>query len=95
MDVQHAETDGEGAFFVEQDGQPAALMVYTRQGPQRITIEHTEVADSLRGTGAGKHLLHALVAWAREGAIRVTPRCPFARAQFDKDPALRDVLASA
>ena len=93
MEVQHEERDDEGAFFIEKDGARAGVMTYTRQGPHRITIEHTEVADSLRGTGAGKVLLGALVAWAREGGIEVTAKCPFARAQFEKDASLRDVLA--
>jgi predicted GNAT family acetyltransferase len=35
------------------------------------------------------------VAFAREKNLKVIPLCPFAKAQFDKDASLRDVLREA
>ena len=32
------------------------------------------------------------MAWARETKTKVVALCPFAKAQFDKDPSIRDVL---
>ena len=55
-------------------------------------IDHTDVDDSLRGEGVGRQLLNALVDWARSTGTKVLPLCPFAKAQFDKDPAIQDVL---
>ena len=91
MIVSH---DGAGEFFIEQDGVRVARMTYTHTGPRAITIDHTEVGDVLRGKGAGKVLVAAAVAWARAEGIAITPVCPFARAAFDKDPSLGDVLAA-
>jgi uncharacterized protein len=94
QDVQHADGGARGSFFIEKDGAHVGEMTYTRTGEHHITIDHTEVGDALRGTGAGKKMVHAAVAWARANDLTITPRCPFARAMFEKDPSLQDVLAA-
>jgi predicted GNAT family acetyltransferase len=38
-------------------------------------------------------LLDALVRWARATNTKVIALCPYAKAQFDKDTSIRDVLA--
>ena len=48
--------------------------------------------ESLKGQGAGRQLLDALVAWVRSTDTKVIALCPFAKSQFDKDPSIRDVL---
>ena len=92
MDVQHEQHPDHGAFYVELDGARAGEMTYRRAG-DTITILHTEVSDRLRGQGAGRQLLDALVGWVREAHAKVVPVCPFAKATFEKTPALQDVLA--
>ena len=95
---QHEEANAKGAFYIDPPGRPAqasehlAEMTYSRTNASMIIIDHTHVDDSLRGEGVGRHLLDALVAWARETGTKVLPLCPFAKAQFDKDASIRDVL---
>ena len=60
-----------------------------------IIIDHTEVDAALSGTGAGKQLVAAAVAWARAEHRRIMPLCPFAKSVFDKTPEFADVLDSA
>ncbi len=91
--VAHSEADHRGAFFVERDGQRLAEMTYSRADASLIIVDHTEVHDALRGLGVARKLLDALVAWARETKTRVMATCPYALAQFEKDPTIRDVLA--
>jgi len=67
-------------------------MTYTVAG-SRVIIDHTEVSDLLRGTGAGRRLVEASVQWARSEGVKLMPLCPFARSVFDKTPEFRDVLA--
>jgi predicted GNAT family acetyltransferase len=67
-------------------------MTYTVAG-SRVIIDHTQVDDALRGTGAGAKLVAAAVEWARAEQVRLMPLCPFARSVFDKTPAYKDVLA--
>lgn len=90
--IQHQETDHRGAFFVERDGKRLAEMTYSRANATLIIIDHTEVDESLKGQGAGRQLLDALVQWARETHTKVMATCPFALAQFRKDASIRDVL---
>jgi len=92
--VQHDEAGRRGAFFLEKDGAGLAEMTYTRSNAARILIDHTEVSDVLRGQGAGRKLLDALVGWARQMQKKVVPVCPYAKAQFEKDASLRDVLSA-
>jgi len=90
--VRQRERDAKGAFYVERDGQRIAEMTYSRTNATIIIVDHTEVDASLSGEGVGRKLLGALVEWARATHTKVIPLCPFAKAQFDKDPSLRDVL---
>jgi uncharacterized protein len=90
--IAHEEQGHRGAFYIERDGKRLAGLTYTVAG-SKIILDHTEVADALRGTGAGRQLVAAAVEWARAGDRRLLPLCPFARSVFDKSPELRDVLA--
>lgn len=91
--VEHAEDQGRGAFFVEREGARLAEMTYVRAGDALVIIDHTQVHEALRGLGVARQLLDAAVAWARATGTRVRATCPYASAQFQKDPSIRDVLA--
>ena len=91
--VEHREHDGKGAFFVMRDGTQLAEMTYEREAADRVNIDHTLVDEKLRGLGVARKLLDAAVAWARETKTKVIATCPYARAQFEKDASIRDVLA--
>lgn len=91
--IEHERKEHRGAFFIAKDGQRLAEMTYTVAG-SRVIIDHTEVDDALRGTGAGRKLVAAAVEWARAENRRLLPLCPFARSVFDKTPEFRDVRAT-
>lgn len=93
VEIEHEEADGRGAFFVARQGVRLAEMTYSRTGPDHVIIDHTEVHDALRGLGVARRLLDTAVAWARETKTKVSATCPYAHAQFEKDPSIRDVLA--
>jgi predicted GNAT family acetyltransferase len=57
------------------------------------SIDHTEVDESLRGQGIARKLTLAAVDWARKSGVKLVPICPFAKAVFDRDPSIHDVLA--
>lgn len=86
MEIQHRQSDGRGEFFIEVDGERLAMMTYSVAGEERIIIDHTEVGDRLRGTGAGKKLVAAAAAHARTKGISILPLCPFAKAVMEKNP---------
>jgi predicted GNAT family acetyltransferase len=89
--IQHEESAGRGAFFVEREGIRLAEMTYSRVDASKVIVDHTEVHDSLRGLGLARKLLDELVAWARASQTRVLATCPYALAQFQKDASIRDV----
>jgi predicted GNAT family acetyltransferase len=95
IDIAHTEADNCGAFFVERDGARIAEMRYARTGEDAVNIEHTRVDEQLRGLGVARRLLDAVVAWARETHTRVSATCPYARAQFERDASIRDVLVAS
>ncbi|MFT3707998.1 MAG: GNAT family N-acetyltransferase [Archangium sp.] len=94
LQVQHEVKGHRSAFFLEKDGERVATMTMSRVNDHTTMIDHTEVSDTLRGQGAGRELLDAAVAWARGNNQKFIPVCPFAKAQFDKDATIRDILAS-
>lgn len=90
--IRHEEKDHRGAFFYERDGKRLAEMTYSRGNPTLVIIDHTEVSKELAGQGMGRKLLDRAVGWARETGTKVMATCPYALAQFAKDPSIRDVL---
>jgi uncharacterized protein len=89
--VRHVPAGHKGAFVIERDGRRLAEMTYSMAG-QKMIIDHTQVDDALRGTGAGRRLVMAAVERARAEKQTILPLCPFAKSVFDKTPELRDVL---
>ena len=59
MKVQQEDNDKKGEFYIEIEGNRAALMTYTWAGKDKLIIDHTEVGDALRGKGAGYKLVAA------------------------------------
>ena len=93
MKIQRDEHGKKGAFYIEQDGDWIAEMTYVRTGENEITIDHTEVDESLRGEGIGEDLVAEGVKFARENNLRVIATCPFTRKVINETPAYHDVLA--
>lgn len=90
--IEHAEEGGRGAFYVARQGIRLAEMTYSRVDPKLVIIDHTEVNEALQGMGVARKLLDFAVAWARETGTQIIATCPYAKAQFDKDASIRDVL---
>ncbi|MFM9837567.1 MAG: GNAT family N-acetyltransferase [Cyclobacteriaceae bacterium] len=91
MDIKQIEHGSKGGFVIEKDNERLAEMTYSKAGDKLIIIDHTEVSDKLRGTGAGKQLMMKAVEYARNNHIKILPLCPFARSVFDKTPEIADV----
>ena len=90
--VHIEEADQKGRAYIGSKENVIAEMTFSKAGNSMMIIDHTEVDESLRGKGAGRKMLDALVKLARERKINILPLCPYAKSVFDKDPAIRDVL---
>lgn len=78
MEILHQHENGRGRWYLASDGEILGEMTYYENNAQTITIDHTEVSEKLKGTGSGKKLVDAAVAYARENQIRIHATCPFA-----------------
>jgi uncharacterized protein len=92
MEIKLEQSGSKGSFYIEEQGKRLAEMTFSKAGDKRIIIDHTEVSDALRGTGAGKQLVSAAVDHARKNGLKILPLCPFAKSVFDKVSAFSDVL---
>lgn len=90
--ITHSETDTKGEFVLIRDGKQAGKMTYSKMGNSKIIIDHTEVDEPYKNTGAGRELVEYGVEWARKNSVKVLPLCPFAKNLIDRDPDLQDVL---
>ncbi len=90
--ILHVPSGQRGAFVLERAGRRLAELTYTVAG-SRVILDHTQVDDALRGSGAGAKLVAAAVQWARAEHRKLMPLCPFARSVFDKTPGYADVRA--
>ena len=89
--VHHTESGSKGRFSVEEEGRLLGELTYSRAGEALVILDHTAVAPHARGSGAGRTLVDAAVAWARETGAKLMPLCPYARSVFEKDPSIADV----
>ena len=90
--VENEEEETKGTYFILVSGEKISEMTYSIAGTDRIIIDHTEVSDDYRGSGAGEEMVRKAVEDARTKSISIVPLCPFARSVFNKNEELRDVL---
>ncbi len=94
MIIHHTQRGSKGVFYVGDDESPIAELVYTKPAFDKIILEHTEVAEELKGQNVGYQLVEAAVEYARQHSMKILPLCPFANAVFKKKPEYADVLMS-
>ena len=92
IEVKQNNDEKHGSFEAFIDGNHAGLMTYTWAGEDRFIIDHTEVEEAYNGKGVGKEMLLTAVNFARDKGKKIIPLCPFAKASFQKDDSLKDVL---
>jgi predicted GNAT family acetyltransferase len=93
MNIQQEDNKLRGSFFIENDGNRVAELAYTWRGDSVISIDHTEVDESLEGQGVGSALVQDVVTFARETGIKLILYCPFAKVFFERHKNYSDVLA--
>ncbi len=91
MQIQHDEHGQKGAFFIDEDGEWIAELTYVKSNGI-MTIDHTEIAEKLRGEGIGQDMVKAAVEHARANALKVNATCPYAKKIIDETPEFKDIL---
>ncbi|SPH24676.1 hypothetical protein DEA8626_03712 [Defluviimonas aquaemixtae] len=80
-----------GRYVLVQSGEEAEL-TFSIVSPTKIIADHTGVPDALRGTGAGRQLVEALVADARSRGFTIIALCPFVKSLAARHPEWQDVF---
>jgi uncharacterized protein len=86
------EGDGAGQLILSRDGARLGTLDFRQSPSGPIYIDFVEVLPSKRGTGLGKRLVEAAVAWARGSQRKIVPICSYSRLVIERDQGLRDVL---
>lgn len=92
-EIIHHNNEKSGDFEALFDGVHAGLMTYTWAGNDKFIIDHTEVEQAFGGKGIAKDMVFAAVAFARKHQFKIIPLCPFAKATFQRNSDIQDVLA--
>ena len=79
-----------GRFEIERDG-AIAYLEYALGG-RVLELIHTEVPESMRGTGVASELAESALQWAREHEIKVDVICPFVAGYLAKHPEYSALL---
>ncbi|MDR2282766.1 MAG: N-acetyltransferase [Sphingobacterium sp.] len=93
MLIKKEETGSKGAFVAYEENKKIGEMSYSIAGTDKIIVDHTEVDPEQKGKSIGKILLQKVVEHARDNNLKIIPLCPFAKAMFEKNVDIRDVLA--
>jgi predicted GNAT family acetyltransferase len=93
MEIKNETTEDSGSFYINENQERVAELVYSMKDQNKMAIEHTQVDPSLRGKDVGRALVDAAVAYAREHKIKIIPQCSFARAILKKHTEYQDILA--
>lgn len=92
MTIENNDNGVTGIMHAMDDGKVAGKMTYSWAGDDRIIIDHTEVETAYRGKDVGKAMVRAVAEHARSKGVKVVPVCRFAKAIFQKEQELSDVL---
>jgi len=92
LSLEREDNGHSGRFVIYENNEFAGEMIYTWSGKNIMIINHTGVEEAFGGKGFGKKLLMEVVKYARENDLKILPYCPFAKAEFDKNPDIQDVL---
>ncbi len=79
-----------GYFQLERDGHTATLQ-YTVAG-HVLALVHTEIPESMRGSGVASTLAKAGFDYAREHHMKVDVVCPFVAAFLESHPEYSDLV---
>ena len=81
-----------GRFELEHDGQVAYLQ-YTITG-HVLELLHSEIPDSMRGSGVASTLSKTALDWARQNNMKVDVVCPFVAGFLRTHPEYSDLVLS-
>lgn len=86
IDIKHEHDDKKGLFIARSESENIAEMAYHTESSSIMSITHTEVKESERGSKIGVQLLDCAVEYARKNDLKINPICKFVKVMFRKYP---------
>ncbi|MFD2615364.1 GNAT family N-acetyltransferase [Paenibacillus gansuensis] len=83
--------DSNTFYLGEPDHKEAEIHYVRREG--KLIVDHTFVAESLRGRKIGDALVRRMVEFAREEQAVLVPLCPFAKKVIERTPEYQDIAS--
>lgn len=84
--------EAENSFILKDDNNnQVGEVTYSRAGEKLLIIDHTGVNDDHRGQGLAEQLVLKVVEKAKNEGLKIMPLCPFAKLEFERKEAYREV----
>ncbi|WP_231565549.1 GNAT family N-acetyltransferase [Psychroserpens sp. Hel_I_66] len=93
MEVKHKQLDGEGKFFLEENGKEIGEMTYIVVDDHTIDINHTLIDKSYRGKDLGLKLIEKSAQFMRTNNLKAIPSCPYVDKVFSENSKYNDLRA--
>ncbi|GAA0441471.1 GNAT family N-acetyltransferase [Lentibacillus halophilus] len=85
---------GDGKFYIGDNEQnPTAEITFKPIGDDKLDVDHTYVAEELRGEGIAGKLTEKMVSHARDEGKTIKPTCPYVADKMEQTPEYQDMLA--
>ncbi|PBQ31323.1 GNAT family N-acetyltransferase [Sphingobacteriaceae bacterium] len=92
MEVKHDKRENSGIFYVENNGERIANLLYIFKDETVFSIEHTVVNPENEGKGIARKLVEAAVDFARKNNYKIIPACPYAKKVLEGSELYKDIL---
>ena len=89
--VDITDNESDRRYEARLDGELAGIVEYGRVEGRMVAL-HTEVLPAYEGRGIASALVRRVLADARRDGIKITPRCPFFVAHFERHPEDADLI---
>ncbi len=91
MKIEHESREDNGRFYIKENNENLAEIIYSKPDTNILLITHTEVDPSMEGKGIGKQLVAAAVEYARKNSFTIKATCPFAKKILERTKEYADV----
>ena len=83
--IYREDTETKGRYVATFDGvEGEGELTFSKASEKLIIVDHTAVADSMRGMGIAAALARQVVADARAAGQKIVPLCPFLRGYVER-----------
>lgn len=83
---------GRNRFYIgDSEVNSLAQITYIPAENGKLIVDHTGVADELKGRKVGRQLVDKVVEFARQENLKIVPQCSFVKKVFEENPEYEDV----